>query len=317
MPERYSRTINHVTVIPRTIILLAALAPLVAPAQSLPRSATPRGVVVAFLTETCSTDTSIDRERFRERFTGELGSVDPLRYRATVPNGARVRIDSIPDVPGGEVRRAVAFVTVTARDESENSYLFLRRDSIWRIEAIRRLVPLAQRATLRSAIAALDTSVPSFRLRRADIEHLLMSDDSLVAQLRRSLPAADKVAEKLAGAARWSRFALQDVDLAKVDEYRELDDDVPVGQIVFYQIDRGALERLKGSLGIRRIDFDRRFPRLIFLEAAALERSHYGYLHSPEAAALPPLSPSEFVLLRPAADGWWLYKRIGPAASEN
>lgn len=282
-------------------------------AQSLPRSATPRGVVVAFMTETCSAAPEIDRGLFVERLAGELDGTDPARFRGTVPAGARVRIDSIPDIPADEgTRRAVAFVTVTGREESENSYLYLRRDSIWRIEAIRRLVPHTQRAQIRSAAGTLDTALPTFRLRRADLEHLLLPDDSLAALLRRHQAPADKVIGRLREVERWTRFALRDVDFAKVDEYRELDDDVPSGELIFYQIDRAALDRLKYGLGIRRIERDRRFPSLIFLQAAAIEKSHYGYVHSPSATALPPLSETEFVAVRPVARGWWLYKRIEP-----
>jgi hypothetical protein len=290
-----------------TVLTLAATQAL---AQPLPRSATPRGVVVAFLTETCSPGADIDRALFRERLAGELRDIDPAQYRATVPAGAKVRIDSIPDVLGARTRRAVAYVTVTGKEGSENSYIYLMRDSIWRIEAIRRLVPANQRGQIRAAIGSLDTSLPTFRLRKADLEHLLLPDDSLTALLRRNIESADRVVAKLRGAARWTHFALRDVDFSKVDEYRELDDDVAPGEVVFYQIDRGQLSRLKERLGIRRIERDERFPQLIFLQAAALEQSHYGYVYGPVGADLPPLSDSEFIVLRPVAAGWWLYKRI-------
>lgn len=263
------------------------------------------------MTETCSVAPDIDRSLFRERLAGELASADPATFRGSVPAGARVRIDSIPNLPADEgSRRAVAYVTVSGREDTENAYLYLRRDSIWHIDAIRRLVPQHQRQQIRAAAAALDTSVASFKLRRADLEHLLLPDDSLAALLRRDLGAADRVVEHLERVKRWSRFALRDVDFTTIDEYRELDDDVPASDLVFYQIDRTSLDHLRRVLGIRRIDRDRRFPQLIFMQGAAIEQSHYGYLHSPAPGALPPLSEGEFIVLRPVADGWWLYKRL-------
>jgi hypothetical protein len=263
------------------------------------------------MTETCSAAAEVDRALFRERLAGELGGVDPAVYRGSVSAGARVRIDSIPDLPSDDgMRRAVAFVTVTGKGEAENSYLFLRGDSIWHIDAIRQLVPSTQRGQIRTAATALDTSIPAFRLRRNDLEHLLLPDDSLAGMLRRHLVAADRVVGRLDTVARWNRFALREFDLAKIDEYRELDDDVPASELIFYQLDRAALERLRGALGIRRIDRDGRFPGVIFLQGAAIEKSHYGYLHSSSPGALPPLSEQEFIVIRPVARGWWLYKRV-------
>ncbi|HVK38184.1 MAG TPA: hypothetical protein VNA88_06615 [Candidatus Kapabacteria bacterium] len=297
--------------LPWLLSLVATLlwTPPPAHAQALPRGATPRGVIVAFMTETCSAAAEIDRSLFRERLAGELAGVDPGAYRGTVPDGARVRIDSIPDLPTDDgMRRTVAFVTVTARAEVESVSLFMRGDSIWHIDAIRRLVPSNQRAQIRTAAEALDTAI--FRLRRNDLEHLLMSDDTLAAMLRRSLPAAEKIVGRLDTVRRWGRFALRDFDVRTIDEYRELDDDVPLADLIFYQLDRGSLERLRQELGIRRIDRDARFPRVIFLQGAAIEQSHYGYLHAPSAESLPPLSEREFILIRPVAPGWWLYKRL-------
>lgn len=280
-------------------------------AQWLPNSATPRGVVVAFMTETSSATADVDRSLFRERFTGELSGADPALYSGTVANGARVRIDSIPDLATADgVRRAVAFVTVTGRDDAENCYLFMRRDSIWRIEAIRRLVPQAQRAQIRAAARTLDTSVASFKLRRADLEHLLMPDDSLGALLRRFATHAAKVVATLSGVTRWTRFALRDVDLDTVDEYRELDNDVPPGEVIFYQVDRRSLDRLKRGLGVRRIQRDQRFPGLIFFEGAIIDRSHYGYIYNHGGAPLPSLSSEDFIVVRPVSRDWWLYKRV-------
>ena len=284
--------------------------PALVQAQSVPRSATPRGVVVVFLTETCSASEEFDRALFRERFIGELAGEDPARFRSTIPGSSRVRIDSIPDVRSADsLRRAVAFVTVSVGGETDNSYIYLRRDSIWRIEAIRRLVPTAQREQIRRAAQSLDTSVQAFRLRRADLLHLLLPDDSLAALFRQYVASAERVMSRL-GDRRWSRFGLRDVDFAAVDEYRELDDDVPAGEIIFYQIDRKALEHLKRGLGIRRIERDRRYPSLVFLQAAAIEKSHYGYLYSP-TGVLPELTADEFIAIRPVTARWWLYKRIG------
>jgi hypothetical protein len=304
----------------RSIVIVLALLACASPparAQELPRSATPRGVIVAFLTETCSPLADVDRALFRERLAGELAGVDPSSYRAAVPAGARVRIDSIPDANTRDARRAVAYVTVTSREEAENSYIFLRRDSIWRIEAIRRLVPAEQRAKLRAAITALDTSIASFRLRRDDLVHLLLSDDSLAALLRRNLEPVDRTFAKLKGTERWTGFPLGEVDLALADEYRELDDDVPAGERIFYQIDRRVLERLKLAVGVRAIERDPGYPGLIFLRGASLDRSHYGYLYSPAGGTLPALSDRDFVVLRPVSTGWWLYKKIDPTTTQN
>lgn len=280
-------------------------------AQELPAGATPRGVVHAFLSRTASADDSVDRSLFRSRFSGELSGVDPERFRALVPAGARFRIDTIPDIrnaPDGR-RRAVAYVTIESAREKQDLYIFCIGDSLWRLEAIHRFPTPSQRAQITSSLRDIDTAVASYRTLHADLKRLLLPDDSLKAIFRQNLRPITALVTRLAGGERWERFVIRDVNFAELDEYRELDDDIPERDLIFYTLDRGALERVKRELGIRRIERDKRHPGILLLVAGEIESSSYGYIYAPSADLLPPISPDGYLALKPTAKGWWLYKR--------
>jgi hypothetical protein len=280
-------------------------------AQELPSGATPRGVVYAFLSRTASAVDSVERSLFRSRLTGELAGVDPERFRSLVPAGARIRIDTIPDIrnaPDGR-RRAVAYVTIESGKEKQDLYIFCAGDSIWRLEAIQRLPTPGQRAQITSSLKDIDTSVATYRVLHGDLKRLLLSDDSLKAIFRQNLRPLTTLVTRLAGGERWERFVIRDVNFGELDEYRELDDDIPERDLIFYTLDRGALERVKRELGIRRIERDKRHPGILLLVAGEIESSSYGYIYAASADLLPPISPDGYLALKPAAKGWWLYKR--------
>lgn len=281
-------------------------------AQELPYGATPRGVVFTFLTETASGIDSIDRVAFRERLAGEFTRSDPRSFRGMLPAGSRIRIDTIPDLSSGdgELRRVVAYVTVETGGERENWYFFCAGDSIWRIEALRRFPSAAQRSQIRESIAEIDTTTLPYRLLRSDLQRLLLPDDSLRNLFRGSRADADKVVGPLRRGKLWKDFALRDVDFGALEEYRELDDDIDDGARIFYSLDRGAIERLKRTLGLRRIERDPEHPGLILFVAGAIDKSSYGYLYAPDGQEIPEVSSDSFITLKPIVEGWWLYKRV-------
>jgi hypothetical protein len=290
-----------------------ALAPLsTAAAQQLPRGATPRGVLFAFLNETASTSDSIDRAAFRDRLVGEFASSDPKSLRALLPAGSKFRIDTIPTLshPENDFSRVAAYVTVERGSERENWYLFCVGDSVWRIEALRRFPSQAQRAQIKESIKEIDTATPAYRLLRADLQRVLLPDDSLGAILARNLPDAEKVAEPLRQGKLWQDFSLRDVDFGKLEEYRELDDDIDEGEVIFYTLDRAALERLKRTIGLRRIERDPDHPGLLFFVTGQIEKSTVGYINCTDPTLLPGISRNGFITLKPVGEGWWLYKRM-------
>ena len=69
-------------------------------------------------------------------------------------------------------------------------------------------------------------------------------------------------------------------------------------------------ERVKQTIGLRRIERDKQYPGLTFLVVAAVEKGTIGYLNAPDAALLPPLGRDGFIMIKPVTDGWWLYKRL-------
>lgn len=296
------------------LLLCMALVPGVvaqARAQKLPYSATPRGVVFTFLTETASSSDTIDRAAFSERLTGEFARTEPGSFRGLLPAGSRFRIDTIPNlVSDDDLRRAAAYVTVEIGGERENWYFFCVRDSIWRLEALRRLPTASQRAQMRESLEEIDTSTASYRLLRSDLQRLLLPDEGLRELFTASKADAEKIVKPLDRGKLWNQFAMREVDFSRLEEYRELDDDIDYHDRIFYTLDRGAIERLKYSLGLRRIERDPRYPGLIFFVAGDIDKSSVGFVHAAVPDMLPGLSRDGFIMLRPASEGWWLYKRV-------
>ncbi|MEO5929229.1 MAG: hypothetical protein ABIR47_04800 [Candidatus Kapaibacterium sp.] len=291
-------------------LLVAAVA--VGGAQELPRGTTPRGVVYSFLTETASADDSVNRGAFHDRLMGEFAQSDPRTFKGMFPRNAHLHIDSIPLLGGaeGDYSRAVAYVTVESGGQKENWYLYCAGDTIWRIEALRRFPSPLQRSQIRQSLQEIDTSTAAYRILHTDLQRMLLPDDSLRAILRLNRADAEKIAAPLARGRRWNDFALRDVDFGKLEEYRELDDDIDGSDLIFYTLDRPALERLKRKVGIKRIERDPRYPDLILFVAGTLEKGSYGYINAPDSRSLPPVSRTEFITLKPVADNWWFYKKI-------
>jgi hypothetical protein len=140
---------------------------------------------------------------------------------------------------------------------------------------------------------------------------VLLSDDSLRALLPPFLDDVTLLLQKVSVARKWSGFSMRDVDFPNLDEYRELDDDVPDNDLIFYSVDRRMMERLKRRLGIRRIDRDPAYPGLTFFTIATPEKSTIGYIHAAKGAALPQITRDEFIDLRPVVPGWWVFRRKG------
>ena len=167
-----------------------------------------------------------------------------------------------------------------------------------------------QRTQIVKSLHDLDTTTRSSQLMRSDLQRVLLSDDSLGGLLRAHLEDAKTVVETLSKGKLWKEFALRDVDFQHLNEYRELDDDVHQDELIFYSLDRATLERIKSQIGIRRVARDERYPGLIFLVGANVQGNTYGYIYNPGTAMLPEVSPREFIVLKPVANGWWLYKRV-------
>jgi hypothetical protein len=281
-------------------------------AQKLPQSATPRGVIFTFLNETATPVDSIDRLAFAERLKGEFARTDPRSFRGMLPAGARISIDSIPDLArdrDGEPR-VVAFATVTDVAEKSNLYIFASRDSIWRIEAMRQFPTARQRSQIAHSLGEIDTQTVTGRYLHSDLQRLLLSDDNLATLLLPSIPDARLLLDMLLRGKQWREFALRDVDFSHVDEYRELDDDIDRNEFIFYRLDRSALERLKQQAGVRKIQRDSRYPGAIFFVCATVQGDSYGYIYCPLPEWLPQVSSSEFIMVKPIAESWWLYKKV-------
>jgi hypothetical protein len=281
-------------------------------AQQIPHSATPRGVIFAFLTQTASDGEGVDRMAFSERLSGELLKTDPRSLKSFLPDDAVSRIDSIPNLskaPGGNPR-VVGYVTVRAGNETTNLYIFCSRDSIWRMDAIRSFPTFRQRTQIAKSLRDLDTTTRPNRLLHADLQRVLLSDDSLSRILLLNLPAISNVVQTVSKGRLWKDFAIRDVDFLNLDEYRELDDDVPQRQMVFYSADRTALEEVKANVGIRRLVRDDRYPGAIFLVGANVQGNTYGYIYAPGVTPIPEVSGKEFIMVKPITPGWWIYKRV-------
>jgi hypothetical protein len=281
-------------------------------AQQLPHSATPRGVLFAFLTETASGAEAVDRMAFSERLSGELLKTDPRSLKSFLPADAIARIDSIPNLsraPGGNPR-VVGYVTVHAGKETTNLYIFCSRDSIWRLDAIRSFPTFRQRTQIAKSLRELDTTTRPNRLLHADLQRVLLSDDSLSRILLLDLPTVSNIVQTVSKGRLWKDFAIRDVDFLNLDEYRELDDDVSQRQMVFYSADREALEEIKAKVGIRRLVRDDRYPGTIFLVGANVQGNTYGYIYAPGVAPVPEVSGKEFIMVKPITPGWWIYKRV-------
>ena len=287
--------------------------------QELPRGATPRGVVWAFLTRTSSPADSVDRSAFSPRLSGELARRTAASFEGMIPAGTRVTIDSIPDLadgPGGE-HRVVALVTLEQSEISRQLSIFCVGDSIWRLEAIREFPTTLERALLKQTLAATDTTTSTERLLRNDLRHLLLPDDSLRALFRHYAEAVSLTVPTIAAHGEWHRFSLRQEDLYASDEYHVLDDDVAPEERVFYVANRAALDSLAHGLGVHRFERLTNRPEAILLVAGAIGDGSYGYLHVPRPAVLPPLSENGFIEIRPIRDQWYLYRSVAGGGSEE
>lgn len=294
------------------VAAICACAPAASRAQEIPPGTTPRGLVFAFLNETASAADSVNRTALRPRLVGELGAGDPRSFKGLIPVGARFRIDSMPELPSWPGRqRVLAYASVDADGERENWYLYCTGDTLWRLEALCRFPTALERAQIHQSLTTLDTTTPRYRLVRAEFERLLLPDDSLRAILRRGRADAEKLLGQLRKGNGWTGFNVRDTDFGALEEYRELDDDINPNDLIFYTIDRAAMERLKRNVGVRRIERLAQYPDLVFFVAGAIGGGSYGYLNAPKGTALPELSPDGFFMLKQVAEGWWLYKKAG------
>ncbi len=281
-------------------------------AQALPNDATLEELAVAFMTQTASSAENVNRPAFASRLAGALSGISPLQFRGMLQGIGDIRIDTLLPARAaeGELRTA-AYVTALIDGESQNLYLFFVCDSIWRLEGVRRFPSAGQRKQILESLSELDTVTPYQRTLRADLERLLLPDDSLGARLAGELDHARKLVEPLLQGKLWRRFLLRETRVADADEYRELDDDIPADQLIFYKLNREAVERLRVGTGIVWIERDDRFPDLLFMVGGSIGDDTYGYIYSPTPSALPLTSVDEFIMVRPVAGNWWLYKKTG------
>ena len=175
---------------------------------------------------------------------------------------------------------------------------------------MRQFPTARQRSQIVRSLAEIDTQTITGRYLHSDLQRLLLSDDTLAGLMIPSIPDARILLDLLLRGRQWREFALRDVDFSHVDEYRELDDDIDRNEFIFYRLDRQALERLKQEAGIRKIQRDSRYPGAIFFVGASVQGDTYGYIYCPMPEWLPPVSSTEFIMLKPVAESWWLYKRM-------
>lgn len=299
-----------------SILPILLLLPLVAGtmrAQELPRSATPRGVVVAFLGETASEADTINRKLFENRLIGEMRERDVRTWRGLLPSQIPFRVDSIPRLPDdGGGPRTVAYVSVGSGSEREVWSLFCRGDSLWRIEAMRRYPTPEQRQGILQAIRECDTTTVGGRLRCTELRRFSYSDDTLGLLLRNSRRDLDRIVGPLEQGRLWYNFALDTVDFTRLEEYRELDDDITDSTRQFYTLDGRSMERLKSQLGVIAVERRNAYPGVIALVLARYDGGSIGYLRAADPALLPTPSPASYVMIRPVAPGWWVYRCITP-----
>lgn len=281
-------------------------------AQVVPEHASLQELISVFVDQTASPRESVDRLSFGSRLTGTLTGTSPVRFKGTLPEKAEADIDTLVELgEQGAIVRTAAYVTVHAAGECENLYFFLECDSIWRIEGLYRFPTPAQRKQLTESLGEIDTTSAYGRSLYGDIERLLLPDDSLIARLAGDLEYATKIARPLIRGKLWRRFFLREIHLSGIDEYRELDDDIPAEQLLFYKLNRPAVERLKHHTGIVWVERDERFPNALFLVGGSIGENSYGYIYADSSRAIPSVSADEFVMVRPVAENWWMYKRIG------
>jgi|GEM_PF-2043573 len=280
-------------------------------AQELPPSATPRGVVVAFLGETASEIDTINRRLFEPRLVGEMGDQDVRTWRGLLPSTTTFRVDSIPRLPDdGGGPRTVAYVSVGTGRGRESWSVFCRGDSLWRLEAIRRYPSPEQQKGIAQAIVECDTTTVGGRLRCRELNRLSLNDDTLSAMLRTCRRDLEKVMAPLEQGRLWYNFALDTVDFTRLEEYRELDDDISDSTRIFYTLDGHALEHLKSHLGVIAVERRSAYPGVIALVLARYEGGSIGYLRAADPSLLPVPSPTHYIMLRPVAPGWWMYRSI-------
>jgi len=281
-------------------------------AQVVPEQASLRELISVFIAQTASPLESVDRLAFGPRLAGALAGTSPVRFKGTIPEEAKAEIDTLVELgEEGRIVRTAAYVTVRAVGECENLYFFLERDSIWRIDGLYRFPTPTQRKQLVESLAEVDTTSQYGRSLYGDIRRLLLPDDSLVARLADDLGYAAKIVRPLMKGKLWRRFFLREVHLSGIDEYRELDDDIPPEQLLYYKLDRPAVERLKHHTGIVWIERDERYPNALFMVGGSIGENSYGYIYADSPESIPAVSVDEFVMVRPVAEHWWLYKRVG------
>lgn len=281
-------------------------------AQAISPSASLEELLNVFITQTASPIDSINRSAFRPRLAGTLARTSPVRFKGAVYHDARMTIDSLIHLPSENgVIRVAAWVTVESWEGAENIYFTCICDSIWKIEGMARFPTLAQRRQIEESIRKFDVRSDYDRILRDDLLRLLLPDRVLAELLHDNLPAAATVAERLAGSQQWGSFTLRDFDFSKIDEYRELDDDITPQELTMYRLSRTAVQQLREQAGIQRIERDSTYPGVLFFVGGNVGESSYGYLHTATPLALPKISSQNYVMLKPVAPQWWLYKCMG------
>ncbi|MBL7988149.1 MAG: hypothetical protein JNJ94_08805 [Chlorobi bacterium] len=294
------------------LILLLGCSASATHAQELAPSASLEELLNVFITQTASPLDSINRSAFRPRLAGTLARTSPVRFKGAVYHDARMTIDSLLHLPSENgIIRVAAWVTVESWEGAENIYFTCICDSIWKIEGMARFPTLAQRRQIEESIRTFDAHSDYDRILRDDLLRLLLPDHILAELLRDHLAAASTVAGRLAKSGQWSSFILRDFDFSKIDEYRELDDDITPQELTMYRLSRPAVQELREKVGIQKIERDSTHPGVLLFVGGSLGKSSYGYLHATTPLALPNISGQNYVMLQPVAPQWWLYKCLG------
>lgn len=281
-------------------------------AQELSQNASLEELLNVFITQTASPIDSINRSAFRSRLAGTLARTSPVRFKGAVYHDARMMIDSLIHLPSENgVIRVAAWITLESWEGAENIYFTCVCDSIWKIEGMARFPTLAQRRQIEESIRKFDVRSDYDRILRDDLLRLLLPDRVLAELLQDHLAAAITVAERLVASQQWGSFTLRDFDFSKIDEYRELDDDITPQELTMYRLSRTAVQQLREQAGIQKIERDSTYPGVLFFVGGNVGESSYGYLHTATPMALPKISNQNYVMLKPVAPQWWLYKCLG------
>lgn len=304
-------------------------------AQPLPSDARPWQVVKHLVQVIGSPEKGIDRDRFRDRLTGEAAAINPDRLRGTWPAYVDVYIDTLitlepsvvvipadPTTPEASDRydtteHAVVYITTYVGGANDNYYFYCSRDSLWKVESWRQFPTTEERTELVDMMrGATDSENPGQFLNSIAAGRTLLQDKELIALFRDIHADAADVAPQLAASNSWELFPIQRIPFDSLDEYQALDGDLSPAERLFYRLNTSAMERLK-AFGLRGISKPLPGTAAVSFDLASFLDHTIGYLYAQGPGDLPGISKDDFFMLKPMSERWWLYKRRGVVSYEN